>query len=98
VRLPFRDAGDGKAGGKGPRWAGPPFEMPYSLVLPMGEADCWRLHQDLLASSDDLCRTLLGSADPDGARYLQTLRDLDRQSLAWLDRLLAGPGSTEEHP
>ena len=28
--------------------AAPPFEMPYSLELPESEADCWRLHLDIL--------------------------------------------------
>lgn len=72
------------------RRAGPPFEMPYTLALPSAEADCWRLHQDLLESSVALCDRLLPEAAADGRRYLTTLRDLDRQALATIDHVLEG--------
>lgn len=90
VRLPLREPDDGRRRSGGPRWAGPPFEMPYSLELPAGESDCWRLHQDLLVGSEHLCLRLLRDAPPDGDRYLRSLADLDRQSMAWIDRMLAG--------
>ena len=79
MRLPLRDGGRRRAGE--PRWAGPPFEMPYSLRLPAADADCWRLHQDLLASAGHLGDRLLPAATPDGERYLRTLRQLDAESL-----------------
>src|SRR5262249_9128889 len=34
--------------------AGPPFEMPYTVHLPVDERDCWRLHLDLLNGSATL--------------------------------------------
>jgi hypothetical protein len=37
-----------------PIHAGPPFELPYTLNLPDGEADRWRLHLALLDTSHDL--------------------------------------------
>ena len=38
----------------GPARAGPPFELPYTLALPDGERDRWRLHLALIDSSRDL--------------------------------------------
>ena len=90
VRLPI-------GGGKDPERAGPPFQMPYTLVLPASEADIWRQHRDLVTSSQKLVSALL---DPnmkhhkdetaDGRQYLAVLRDLDLQSIAFIDEVLAG--------
>jgi hypothetical protein len=105
VHLPFKDSRrKARAGGKGgarrgasPMWAGPPFEMPYSLELPPSEADCWRVHRDLLESSRDLSHELMKRAPAGGKRYLKVLLDIDHQSVAWLNELLgeagAAPGS-----
>jgi hypothetical protein len=75
--------------------AGPPFEMPYSVDLPAGEADSWRLHKDIIASSNAVCKTLLreqrkfAKVTPcEGPDYLKTLQSLDRQSVEWIDRIL----------
>lgn len=87
VRLPLADEDD-------PRRAGPPFELPYTLALPAAEDDCWRLHRELLVNSEILSKRLLPDAPVDGRRYLKALRDLDRQSLAWIDAVLQGPGAT----
>ena len=47
--------------------AGPPFEMPYSLTLPDGDVDAWRLHQDLINTSLATARRLLKAAsEPKG--------------------------------
>ena len=90
VRLPI-------GGAKDPERAGPPFQMPYTLVLPAAETDIWRQHRDLVTSSQELVSTLL---DPnmkhhkdetaDGRQYLAVLRDLDLQSIAFIDEVLAG--------
>jgi hypothetical protein len=56
VRLPLTD----DAGDK--RRAGPPFEMPYTLELPLDEIDCWLLHRDIVLSSMELCEELLHPA------------------------------------
>lgn len=87
VRLPLtNDRND-------PRRAGAPFELPYTLVLPDSDDDCWRLHRELLVNSALLCNRLLPGAPIDGTEYLSALRDLDRQSIAWIDAVLQGPGS-----
>ena len=91
VRLPLRDGGAARRGE--PRFAGPTFEMPYTVRLPAADIDCWRLHQDLLASAGELTGRLLRDAPPDGEAYLRTLRDLDAQSHAWLESVLAGNGA-----
>jgi len=80
-----------------PRRAGPPFEMPYSVTLPPTEVDCWRMHRDLLSSSNEICSGLLAGADSDGKRYLQALCDIDRETVTWIDRTLAGCGPNERH-
>jgi len=86
VRLPL-------AGEKNPRRAGPPFELPYTLALPAAEDDCWRLHRELLVNSEILAKRLLPDAPVEGIQYLTALRDLDRQSIAWIDAVLQGSGS-----
>jgi len=51
------------------KWAGPPFEMPYSLTLPHADVDVWRLHDDLIATSQETAKKLLDAASEpnDGA-------------------------------
>jgi len=68
--------------------------LPYTLVLPAADDDCWRLHRELLVNSEILCERLLPDAPVDGRQYLTALRDLDRQSIAWIDAVLQGLGST----
>jgi|SRR5271156_370105 len=85
VRLPMTDEpGDSTR-------AGPPFELPYTLELPVAEDDCWRLHRDLLLNSEEICKHLLvPKASADETQYLAALRSLDRQSIAWIDAVLRG--------
>jgi hypothetical protein len=90
VRLPLAEATD-------PRRAGPTFQMPYTLVLPSSEVDIWRQHRDLVGSSLELVSELmhpdknnLEHAPPDGTKYLAALRDLDLQSIAFIDQILLG--------
>ena len=92
VRLPRLDGTDGSC-------AGPPFEMPYTLNLPPRDIDIWQRHRDLLGSSDSHCYKILYSTDPDvrrdleavgGEVYLKTLLNLDSQTRAWTDQILAG--------
>jgi len=90
VRLPLMDD---KLMPDDPRRAGPPFELPYTLALPAAADDCWRLHRELLVNSEILCKRLLPDAPIDGRQYLAALRDLDRQSIAWIDAVLQGPAT-----
>lgn len=90
VRLPL-------ANGRNPRRAGPPFQTPYTLVLPSSDVDVWRLHQDLVRGSQELVAKLMSpkmknhkDVPPDGPQYLAVLRDLDAQSLAFIDQVLIG--------
>jgi hypothetical protein len=80
-----------------PQYAAPPFEMPYTLDLPMDEPDCWRCHQDTLNASLEIERALLTSEDPQGVqltdneqKYLRTLQQLDEKSTAWMENIRQG--------
>ncbi|MGY1829104.1 ferritin-like domain-containing protein [Geodermatophilus sp. SYSU D01180] len=75
----------------GPR-AGPPFQMPYTLVLPSVEADRWRLHRDLLDAAGLLTsrlRTLTGPGD--GTDYLAALSQWDGIERGHVEQLIAAP-------
>ena len=79
------------------RLAGPPFQMPYTIELPLDETDCWRLHRDIVLSSIELCDALLNPAHchhttklPAAESYLRVLRNADRNAIAWIDTVLAG--------
>jgi hypothetical protein len=86
VRLP---AFSGRSA-KGPRFAGPPFQKPYSLAAPPTPSDYWRLHIELIRSAQDTSQDLLNRKDihPDGRRYLEALDVLDKASLEWLGGIL----------
>ena len=95
VRLPLVSARD-------PRRAGPTFQTPYTLVLPSSDVDVWRLQRDLVLGSQELVATLMDpkmkhhpDTPDDGRQYLAVLRDLDLQSIAFLDQVLLGlrPGT-----
>ena len=90
VKLPLVSAKD-------PRRAGPTFETPFTLVLPSSQIDIWRQHRDLVRGSQELVAELLQprhanrpDLPADATRYLTVLRDLDAQSVAFIDQVLAG--------
>ncbi|MFN0053555.1 MAG: ferritin-like domain-containing protein [Planctomycetales bacterium] len=59
--------------------AGAPFELPYTLAMPLSEADRWRLHRDLLVASDhliDAIRNTPSGSDPDDP-VLKPIEDFD---------------------
>jgi hypothetical protein len=90
VRMPLtKDTND-------PRRAGPPFQMPYTIELPLDEIDSWQIHRDITMNSLDLCASLLDPANaylattpPEGRSYLLALRSLDQHSITWFDTILA---------
>ncbi len=89
--------GAAKAAEKPVACAGPPFELPYSIELPLDEPDCWRRHQDILQASLEITRTLLTTQDPrapiltdEETNYLRTLEQLDQRSVAWMDGIIHG--------
>ena len=56
VQMPLHDGAT--------QHAGPPFELPYSLNLPDGEPQRWRMHLDATRAATDLA-TDLRTSDPD---------------------------------
>jgi hypothetical protein len=91
VCMPLTDEADDA------RRAGPPFQMPYTIELPLDEIDCWRLHRDIVQSSIEICDVLLDPADdhlttaPTAVEpYLRALRNGDRQAMIWIDTVLGG--------
>ena len=85
VAQPLRNGPHKK---KHPQFAGPPFEMPYSLTLPESPADIWRLHRDLVETSVALSQELLATASPDEAAYLRALIELDGGTTSWINKIL----------
>ena len=69
--------------------AGPPFQMPYTLNLPTGEANRWRAHRNLLFASEPLIAELLKISPPSRHRYLYALREADQGLLEVIDPILA---------
>jgi hypothetical protein len=104
VRRPLRNApASGESADDTPR-AAPPFEMPYTMDLPMDEPDCWRLHRDILSSSLEVCHALLTGKDPHGpeltveeVNYLRTLQQLDQKAIAWMEIIIGGLLRTGGH-
>lgn len=74
-------------------YAGPPFETPYSINMPASDADCWLLHRDLIIGARQLTQEILDRKESLGRPYLQTLRELDTQALAWVDGILSAYAS-----
>ena len=82
----------GDAGGP---FTGAPFEVPYVLQLPADERDRWRAHRDTHQASIAICDELLVDEPTlEGQKYLTALRELDRQSLTWLEQMLGTPATT----
>lgn len=67
--------------------AGPPFEMPYTLSLPVRNVDRWRTHRDNLTASIDLVDRMIG-AGAGNERYLRALRTADQNSLRQVTALV----------
>lgn len=71
-------------------FAGPPFQMPYTLNSPFGEANRWIGHLDLLEASEKLIAELLVISKPDRHPYLYSLREADKNMVAIATRILSG--------
>lgn len=76
--------------GPGPRFAGPPFAMPYDDNLPHLERAAWLLHLRLAEDSIALCEGILSRGREDAEAYLRSLIELDRQTVAWIRQVLDG--------
>jgi hypothetical protein len=69
--------------------AGPPFQIPYTMKLPAEEADCWRLHLDLIEASSRLQDAISAILHNPRASYAATLHNVDLGAKGQLE-LLAG--------
>lgn len=87
VQLPLDHADPG-----GER-AGPPFQMPHTLMLPHDEPDRWRLHRDMLDASSTLIeRIRAGEGSGSGQPYVTALTQADQIERAQVDLLIGGAG------
>ncbi|HWC25640.1 MAG TPA: ferritin-like domain-containing protein, partial [Solirubrobacteraceae bacterium] len=75
--------------------AGPPFQMPHTLMLPHDEDDRWRLHRDLLDASATLADRIRGVDGAGTAQdYLTALAQADRIERDQVDALIAATART----
>ncbi|MNY60327.1 hypothetical protein D3C86_1968630 [compost metagenome] len=68
--------------------AGPPFTSPYSIDLPFGEHNRWRLHRDLLVASGQLIEGLKALKKQPHIQYLNVLQEIDRKLLEAIAQLM----------
>jgi Ferritin-like len=76
--------------GSADKMAGPPFQMPYMLNRPTGDANRWRQHRSLLLASQPLVDKLLTISAATRHHYLNSLREADQKLLRTIDHFLAG--------
>jgi len=94
VRMPLNKHPEDPAGAKLSEVAGPPFQLPFSLALPQGEENFWRMQTGLLDASRVLIEAL--QKDPgktpkeEGGRFLTALTEIDRDAHDWMDKILSG--------
>jgi hypothetical protein len=69
------------------RTAGPPFEMPSSLSLPVLEADRWRLQGSMLQSAEMIVASLIALPATRGANFLKGMTDADAEALQIANRV-----------
>jgi hypothetical protein len=81
--------------GNSPLRAGPPFQIPYTLKLPVDAVDRWRSHLDLLQTSMGLIGRLQECHGQRHAAYLRTLCEADRQLMAMIERILDRPAGAK---
>ncbi|MEW6737914.1 MAG: ferritin-like domain-containing protein, partial [Acidobacteriota bacterium] len=87
VQIPLSAIGSPKVDGK---TAGPPFSMPYTLNLPAGEPNRWRLHKDLLLAAQPLVAQLLQISPQSRHDYLFSIQEADKKLLEIINRILTG--------
>jgi Ferritin-like len=68
--------------------AGPPFQIPYTLKLPVDAVDRWRSHLDLLQTSIGLADILLKSKGQRHGPYLRAMREADLQLITMIETIL----------
>jgi len=90
VQLPLKDQTD-------PRSAGPPFQMPYTSALPPEEADCWRVHMDLIDAAGPLLEQLVKMSKGSRADYAVALESADQRAKREIELLLGSSRRGETH-
>jgi hypothetical protein len=68
--------------------AGPPFQMPYTLELPVDAVDRWRVHLDLFEGTKRVVGKLLPKTAPARHTYLQALLEGDARNAAAIQTML----------
>lgn len=71
-------------------FAGPPFEMPYTLQLPVDQVSRWNVHLDLVEVSAGLIRQLRSINGQRYSAYLCALEEADMQLSASIEAIGAG--------
>ncbi|RBL90707.1 ferritin-like domain-containing protein [Chitinophaga flava] len=82
VKLPLKT-------GIGNKLAGPPFLIPYTLELPVGEHNRWRTHADLIQASGKLITAMLSNPEISHQRYLHSLKEADDKLFQIIQDMLA---------
>ncbi|WP_299436676.1 ferritin-like domain-containing protein [uncultured Aquimarina sp.] len=80
MKMPLGDNSD--------KTAGPPFTIPYTMDLPIGESSRWKKHQDLIEASAVLIEKLLLTADDTQRTYLYSLKEADQKLNAIADQII----------
>ena len=75
----------------GPR-AGPPFQVPHTLMLPSDEGGRWRLHRDVLDASAAMIERLRDDGPAGGRAYVAALAQMDAIERGQIEQLIAGSG------
>ena len=83
VQTPLTNDPMGKMGG-------PPFQMPYTLNRPAGEANRWRMHRQLLLAARPLFATLIDVTPESRNAYLYAIQNADAQLLDVIEKILEG--------
>jgi len=67
--------------------AGPPFTIPYTLNLPFGENNRWRLHKDLLIAAHNIIEELKSIPAQKDLIYLNSLQEADKKLMDVIEKL-----------
>jgi mannitol/fructose-specific phosphotransferase system IIA component len=70
--------------------AGAPFQMPYTMRLPVDPVDRWHVHFDLLEASRSLADDLEKVASQKHRKYLRALQEADCQTKTMIETILRG--------
>jgi hypothetical protein len=86
VELPAARGGDPARAA-----AGAPFEMPYTVMIPLREVDRWRWHLDMLIASRGILDELATlDHDPGRRGFAAAIRDGDGSLIHQIERIIAG--------